>query len=201
MFDILGGTRETFGLVFVSDGQNEGPLNNGPDIIAQLVHLLCGIISVCYIWWQRWDSVVSSPIQRDNPVTREDRSLTRYSVRLPEISGANILATELLYKVEATRKVNQWSESALLRMLPGNLTGQALAAYHKSVVIVTQHCHTCKCTMYKSSTENENPTNMQRENKLPHFSSPPGHEYNLFLGRCLWVKNWNIIQCNYLVAV
>ena len=26
MFDILGGTREIFGLVFVSDGQNEGPL-------------------------------------------------------------------------------------------------------------------------------------------------------------------------------
>ena len=25
----LGGTREMFGLVLVSDGQNEGPLNNG----------------------------------------------------------------------------------------------------------------------------------------------------------------------------
>ena len=28
----LGGTRETFGLVLVSDGQNEGNLNNGSDI-------------------------------------------------------------------------------------------------------------------------------------------------------------------------
>ena len=76
-------------------------------------------------------------------MTREDRLLTCYSVQLPEFSGANISATEWLYKVEATRKANQWSESTLLRMLPAILTGQALAAYHKSVVIVTQHCHIC----------------------------------------------------------
>ena len=76
-------------------------------LIAQLALLLCEIISVCYIWWQRWNSVVSSQIQRDNQVTREDRLLTCYSVPLPEFSGANILATELLYKVEATRKANQ----------------------------------------------------------------------------------------------
>ena len=31
----------------------------------------------------------------------------------------------------------------LLRMLPASLTGQALAASHKFVVIVTQHRHTC----------------------------------------------------------
>ena len=55
-------------------------------LIAQLALLLCGILSVCYIWWQQWDSVVSSPIQRDNPVTREDRSVTCYSGRLPEFS-------------------------------------------------------------------------------------------------------------------
>ena len=95
-----------------------------------IVLLLCGIISVCFIWWQRWDSVVSSPVQRDSKVTREDRSLTYY-VRLPEFSGANIPATEWLYKVEATTKANQWSESTLLRMLPASLTGQALTAYHK----------------------------------------------------------------------
>ena len=28
----LGGTREMFGLILLSDGQNEGPLNNGSDI-------------------------------------------------------------------------------------------------------------------------------------------------------------------------
>ena len=99
--------------------------------IVQLVLLLCGIISVCFIWWQRWNSVVSSQIQRDNQVTREDRSLTCYSVRLPEFSGTNIPATEWLYQVEATTKTNQWSESTLLRMLPASLTGQALTAYHK----------------------------------------------------------------------
>ena len=99
--------------------------------ITQLVLLLCGIISVCFIWWQRWDSVVSSPVQRDSEVTREDRSLTYYSVWLPEFSGSNIPATEWLYKVEATTKANQWSESTLLRMLPASLTGQALTAYHK----------------------------------------------------------------------
>ena len=107
VLDILGGTRETFGLVFVRDCQNEGPLIMAVILIAQLALLLCEIISVCYIWWQRWNSVVSSQIQRDNQVTREDRLLTCYSVPLPEFSGANILATELLYKVEATRKANQ----------------------------------------------------------------------------------------------
>ena len=99
--------------------------------IAQLVLLLCGIISVCFIWWQRWDSVVSSPVQRDSEVTREGRSLTYYSVRMPEFSGANIPATEWLYKVKATTKANQWSESTLLRMLPASLTGHTLTAYHK----------------------------------------------------------------------
>ena len=38
-----------FGLVFVSDGQNEGPLTMALIIIAQLALLLCGIILVCYI--------------------------------------------------------------------------------------------------------------------------------------------------------
>ena len=99
--------------------------------IVQLVSVLCGIISVCFIWWQRWDSSLSSPVQRDSEVTREDRSLTYYSVRLPEFSEANIPATEWLYKVEATTKANQWSESTLLRMLPASLTGQFLTAYHK----------------------------------------------------------------------
>ena len=37
-----------FGLVFVSDGQNEGPLVVALILIAQLALLLCGIISVCY---------------------------------------------------------------------------------------------------------------------------------------------------------
>ena len=68
-----------FGLVLVSDGQNEGPLNNGSDIYysacSPLVWDNLGFIS-----WQRWDSVVSSPVQRDSEVTREDRSLTYYSV-------------------------------------------------------------------------------------------------------------------------
>ena len=70
--------------------------------IAHLVLLFCGIISVCYILWQLWDSVISSPVQRDNEVARADRSLTYYSVRLPEFPGANIPATKWLYKVEAT---------------------------------------------------------------------------------------------------
>ena len=48
MFDILGRTLEMFGLVFVSDGQNEGPLTMALIFIAQLALLLCGIISVCY---------------------------------------------------------------------------------------------------------------------------------------------------------
>ena len=47
MFDTLGGTREMFGLVFVSDGQNVGPLVMALILIAQLALLLCGIISVC----------------------------------------------------------------------------------------------------------------------------------------------------------
>ena len=73
-------------------------------------------------------------------MTREDRSLTYYSVRLPEFSGANILATEWLsnipatewlYKVEESTKANQWSELTLLRMLPASLTGQVLTAYHR----------------------------------------------------------------------
>ena len=37
-----------FGLVFVSDGQNEGPLIMALILIAQLAFLLCGIVSVCY---------------------------------------------------------------------------------------------------------------------------------------------------------
>ena len=37
-----------FELVLVSDGQNEGPLRMALIFIAQLVLLLCGIISVCY---------------------------------------------------------------------------------------------------------------------------------------------------------
>ena len=86
-----------FELVFVSDGQNEGRLTMALIFIAQPALLSRGIISICYTWWQRWDALVSSPVQRDNQVTREDRSLTCYSARLPEFSGANIPATEWLY--------------------------------------------------------------------------------------------------------
>ena len=37
-----------FGLVFVSDGQNEGPIIMALILIAQLPLLLCEIVSVCY---------------------------------------------------------------------------------------------------------------------------------------------------------
>ena len=48
VLDTLGRTREMFGLVFVSDGQNEDPLITALILIAQLALLLCEIISVCY---------------------------------------------------------------------------------------------------------------------------------------------------------
>ena len=108
MFDILGGTLEIFELVLASDGHNEGSLTMAQILIAQFALLLCGIISVCYIWSQRWDSVVSSPVQSYNQVTREDTSLTCYSVRLSEFSGANIPATKRLYEA---RKLEHKCES------------------------------------------------------------------------------------------
>ena len=37
-----------FGLIFVSDGQNEGLLIMALIFIAQFALLLCGIVSVCY---------------------------------------------------------------------------------------------------------------------------------------------------------
>ena len=36
------------GLVFVTDGQNEGPLIMALIFVAQLALLWCGIVSVCY---------------------------------------------------------------------------------------------------------------------------------------------------------